>query len=197
RVTSGAPAATRSPLSKWTRSTTSLTLAVTSTDSRAWTVPSARMLSLKGTGATVVVVTTAAGAPPCPPAPPSAPQAPSAIASRTAQHARRRALGIGFGTSGMVWGWGGGQAPGFYRPRVSATYAMRPGAECAVPVNRWRAGALRRTLATGRAHARPHVPPPTDRTKAHDPREHPRHHRPHPRGATEPHRARGRCDLRE
>src|SRR5690606_29029952 len=87
-VTRGAPAATTSPLSKCTRSTVSLTLAVTSTASRAFTVPNARMRSLKGCVDTTAVVTTTAGGPaPWLSASPPAPQATRARASRMAQQA--------------------------------------------------------------------------------------------------------------
>ena len=63
RVTSGWPASTCCPLSKWTWSTISLTLAVRVTDSRACAVPRAWTVSFQATGWTVVVVTgIAAGA---------------------------------------------------------------------------------------------------------------------------------------
>ncbi len=94
RVTSGAPAVTTSPLSKWTCSTVSLTFAVIVTDSLAVTVPSARTVSFQGCRSTRVAVTGTAAGPPPGPAGPS-PQATSAVMERRTQAVRSRKGGIG------------------------------------------------------------------------------------------------------
>ena len=85
RVMSGAPARTTSPDWKCTRWTISLTFAVTVTDSRARTVPSACTASLKLRGCSTCVVTaTGRSPPPGPPGPPG-PREPPRDCSGTAR----------------------------------------------------------------------------------------------------------------
>src|SRR5690606_2237518 len=131
-VTRGALAATSSPLSKCTRSTVSLTLAVIVTDSRALTVPSAEIVSLQGCRVATCVVTTAAGA--------ASPAAADAASPPHAAGSRHRPDNSRIGNDGKRKSAGmstrRGETARFYRPAVKGAHAKGGGDRFGNPVNR-------------------------------------------------------------